>query len=361
MNVLITNIHLSESHGSEIWTLAIAREFKRRGDHVYIYSPKLGPFWGLYLAHEFSTLRKPEDCLGLRFDIAIIQHANQLRDLDFFQRYIAPTIVGQSEIILVTHGTYVEPEMPIGKDCINNAIYVCISEEIARHYSDFDWNIIRQPIDPEWFEIPESNQFNTVCWASHRWPVPHSLELACDLNGKELLVIGNKPILPEEVREVYHESDLIIGTGRWIYEAMAAGRPCVVADSNYTLGYLNEATVKSYQCYNMTTRQPATRIFDGNNIGTGYEYRDGWSQNRPAIAHDWNRIFAEYNEYFGIWGRWRASENYASSVIVNKLLGIVKDNKDGRGEKHRRREELRLLAEKCKKESDEFWKTKDGE
>lgn len=303
MRLLITNCHLSFPHGSEVFTQTIAEEFKRRGDDVYIWSPEYGMFWANYIQGKFKTIRNHEQTLGFRFDLAILQHLAQIRNDLFFQHSILPMIT-QSKIIAMTHGTYVGPEMPVEDLNLNAPQYTCISPEIAQFepFKHLSWNLIKQPIAPEWFKIPHvgmSELPEMVLWASHRHSLPDSLRLACKELDIPLNHIGFKLTLPEAVYDAYKEADLVLGTGRWIYQAMAAGIPCIVADAKKQLGYVNTINAESYEWSNMTCRH------------------------RNAVDHDFKYLINHYKSHLGKNVRDYALSHHHVSTVVDSMLRIV--------------------------------------
>ena len=285
MRILITNIHLREAHGSEIFTAVIARELLRRGHEVYLWSPKIGQFHERCLS-DVQTISGPGDWRDDgKFDIAIIQHLNSIRDYYQSASLLSPEwswdtcfvdmLPPSEKIIVMCHGLAPEPEIPVKMYYLENARYTCISREIANHYPDFDWNIIHQPVDPSWFQmqirrtvfVPER-----LVWASHRHILPDSLANLCSVQRRiGVHAAGNRPQYPGEIQDTYGQVDLVIGTGRWIYEGLAAGIPCIVADHGKTLGYVTPENIESFEEFNMTTRHPSATMSDWGALIDNYE------------------------------------------------------------------------------------------
>ena len=304
MKILMTNAHLSAAHGSEIWTNVVARELIRRGHDVVIFSPEIGPFHQKYM-QDIPTISGPGSWSDPRFDVAIIQHLNSIRHYEGFNEYIVPSLPEDTRrIIVMCHGIHAEPEKPIVADYIQDARYTCISPEIAEHYSNINWNVIKQPIDESWFEIKDIEPAalpQGILWASHRFPIPDSLRRFCSNMKPDctLYSAGTRPMWPEEIRDIYRQCDVVIGTGRWIYEGMAAGRVCIVANDTHQLGYVTQDNRISYEGHNMTPRH------------------------RNAVPCNWESLFAHYKWEQGSINQKYAIQNYTVQDIVDRLLESV--------------------------------------
>lgn len=301
MKILITNCHLVFPHGSEIWTAVICRELMRRGHQVFLYTPEIGPYHAACL-RDVPTIAGPGEWMDGRFDIAILQHLNPIRETKIWEKTITPCLPDSERIIVICHGAYTEAELPVVGDYLKNAVYVCISREIAREFPHIDWRVVKQPIDPTWFALP-AREFGlnplSVLWASHRQVIPKELIRICTDKSIPVYLAGHKTMYPDEVREIYQRCDLVLGTGRWIYEGMAAGIPCVVADRALSLGYVTPQNVSNYEESNMTLRH------------------------RNASAADWNRILVHYNPALGKMMREYAASNYRVSIIVDQFLEFL--------------------------------------
>jgi len=298
MNILITHCELAYPHGSQIWTLAVSRELAKRGHSVHVLSPMTGPFYDSLMS-EFSLMRDGTVNVD-RFDMMLFQHpaiilGSQCWDL------VKDRLPDPEHVIEISHGV-IDAEAPVVGDGLAKIKFACVSEEIARKYEPIAWNVIRQPIESAWFELkirPAIDFPRRILWASHRHPLPIVLEELCFANGIEVYRIGNIPIYPEQVREVYAQVDLVFGTGRWIYEAMAAGIPCVVADSINTLGYVTPANAESFQECNMTLRH------------------------RNAAPANWLDLMQHHRHQLGPMMKEWAVKNYRVEKIVDDLFRIA--------------------------------------
>lgn len=325
MKILITNCHLTIPHGSEIWTNAVAQELAMRRNEVFLFSPEIGDFhdkmlrnittisnpgsWQYRVPEEHEIERDENGDITYQpkdpelFDIAIIQHLNLIKDDVLFQEAIFNVLPPSKKIILVSHGTDPSAEQPVPRTgLLENAHYVCISEEIAKHYAGFPWEIVKQPILNAWFEIPVKEPVQnptSVLWASHRHSMPEKFMNYCLDKQIGVFAVGHKVQYPPEIRDIYAKVDLVVGKGRWIYEGLAAGIPCIVADSRSDLGYVSLENVQDYEKFNMTTRHP------------------------KAIPSSWEILFENYHtdQVEGL--KKYAKQNYRVSVIVDNLMTIL--------------------------------------
>ncbi len=295
MKCLITNIHLNFPRGSEMWTATIANELHRRGFDVNVYSPGLGPFF----KQEMSEIkgRTKESLQGEYFDLLILQHGIKL--------YENLQEAAFGKILVLSHGRLNNAERPMRIHDHKDVTYAAISPEIINTYPEFknEWNLLFQPIGPEWFDIPKcSKELKKVLWAHHNKNIPpyKEVEKICNEKGIEFERIGHESIWPDEVISKYAESQLIFGFGRWIYQALAAGRPCVLANEA-AMGYVTDATYTQWLQHNMTTRNPGKKTLN------------------------FRSFFNVWNANLGKIGKACAKHNHVSAVVDN-IFDILKIN-----------------------------------
>lgn len=284
MKILITNVHLNRPAGSEMWTSTIANELQRIGHNVCVFTLELGKFaQDKFYAREMSNipLKTAKELIGDYFDLAILGHPISILP------HLKETAWGK--VIILCHGISPLPEKPID---IFNAKYFCVSEEIRQYYKgEFNFHVLKQPISQKWFDIPECGaELKKILWAQHRTPAPDYNRLEKVLGKKRDVIldkialptdtINQGLIWPEAVRNRYAEAQLIIGGGRWVYQAMAAGRPTIIAKNNETLGMLTPTNYESFACCNMTNRHPSAckpnwdLLLNKWSIDLGYQLRE---------------------------------------------------------------------------------------
>ena len=296
-NILITHVHLCTPHGSETWTSIICQELMDIGYNVYVYTPEINED---YFNQYFKNVIRfnIDDHSKIVFDYVILQHVVELRKNKKSWLKVEQVIEKSKNVKFICHGIIYNATSPVRKSYLKKNSYFCISPEIANKHRWFKWNIIKQPINNEWFDLPnrETDSLQKILYASHRHRISPQLEEECEKRNIELIHIGKKLLYSHDIQQLYTNVDLIIGTGRWIYEAMASKRNCIVADHRYTLGYVTLNNVKSFEYNNMTLRHKDKYLPDWSILLDNYV---------PTIAD-------ELQNY--------AKENYHVSKIVKLLI-----------------------------------------
>ena len=125
-----------------------------------------------------------------------------------------------------------------------------------RKHIDSQFHVVPNPVAPEWFEIPLASARATerILWANHREKPPRGLLIAAESRDCEVLTCYKQELGPMQIMELVGTVGLVIGTGRWIYEAMAAGRHAIVGTHDRCCGYVRRSNYLALREYNMTTR-----------------------------------------------------------------------------------------------------------
>jgi len=245
MKILLGNHTLLKPRGSEIWTWTIAEYLKIKGHDVTILTNEAGDFATEYL----SDLEIVTDVTGRKFDLGIINHSRHLNDSG---------AIDVEKAILVSHGRLTDIERPPLKfHCPHR--HVSVSNEVRSHWlnnNKIDSEVIVNPVRKDWFEIDMSKgPLNTVVCANHRHHAPERMINAFVSRGIRFIRIETG-FSQSEIMRLFSIAQLVIGTGRYIYEAMASGRRVIIADSKHGLGYVTENNYNNRVWYNMTTRNP---------------------------------------------------------------------------------------------------------
>lgn len=221
-HILVACNHLAQVGGSEMYTYDLAKSLLSRGDCIVEY-----------FTHNLGLISsKMEKELGVKmmtrrkYDLIIASHTTSILSL-----------FGKGPIIQVVHGTVPVLERP----SIFADYHVAISEEIADDLADkgFDSKVVLNGLDlaskcPK--ERP-SAQLKTVLSLCQSESANERLRKICErlkLNFKSLNKHKNPTL--DVVKEI-NESDLVVGIGRSVYDAMACGRPCVILDERSYNGY----------------------------------------------------------------------------------------------------------------------------
>lgn len=261
MKILLTNINLDTPHGSEVWTWTISSELLRRNHQVFIYSRKYGYIARkIYGAGAVLLTEKPQT--ARQYDLAIMNHSHVMRDeIEKRAKFDRAVLITHS-IRQSVHGK-LQPEIPpLDWDC-EKFKHVAISNEVAEYWSDriaYPIEVIPNPVAPEFFNInPLSNKVKQlILWGNHRWKIPQVLLRVADKHGYRVVGGFNRKD-PDDIRRILDKCRIVIGTGRWIYEGMAAGRNCIVMNDKMILSHVTPALFNSMQMYNMTLRNPLAK------------------------------------------------------------------------------------------------------
>lgn len=238
-NILITNNHLSNFAGSEMWTYTMAKEYERQGHNVDVYTPEPGAISDL-------LNYKPIDLLQEKYDLILVNHntcLDLISDIKGFK-------------IFTSHGIYPQLEaVADGADA-----YVGISQEIIDHNAKYDWHLslIPNPVDCERFYNNKkiNKKLKRVLSLCKTDEANEIIKEACDKLGIEAITCRGRFDIENAINDV----DLVITLGRGAYEAMACGRPVIVFDWRHYIGkalgdgYVNKLNQNKFLLNNFSGR-----------------------------------------------------------------------------------------------------------
>jgi len=287
-SILLSNLGLVNLHGSEIWTWTVAEHLNGMGFDTTILTNKIGKFADDYLG-EFEVITNAS---GRYFDYGIINHSRLLAGIKGVK-------IGMAA--LVSHGCIADNERPT-EVFSNPHTYVSVSEEVRRHWFNaigIESTVIVNPVRDDWFKIPLANgRLKTVAYTSHRHPMPAEMVNVFMSAGIQVRRTRRGHSQSEMMR-IIASSQIVIGTGRYIYEAMAAGKGVIVADAKLSLGYVTKSNYENRMWYNMTCRNP------------------------EASVPDWNRLLLDYPNHDPNDMREIAKREHHVSVITDKYLELL--------------------------------------
>ena len=287
-SILIGNIGLENLHGSEIWTWTVSEYLRSKGFEITLLANDIGDFARDYL-FDFEVIKSVS---GRKFDFGIISHARMLNDIEN---------VRVEQAILVSHGI-VDVAIPMTDfHCPHS--HVSVSEEVRAHWFNkigIESSVIANPIRDQWFKlIPGKVGLHAITYANHRHELPAALVEVFKTAGIHIRRI-KRGWSQKDVMALIEASEIIIGTGRFIYEAMAAGRRVIIANDILCLGYVTVENYNNRVWYNMTVRNP--------------------NANKP----DWNKIITDYPKHDPAIMRSISQKEHHVSVIVNKYLELLR-------------------------------------
>jgi len=288
MNILITNLYLSDFCGSENWCYAVASELLRRGHNVYTYTPCYGKFF-----EEFEKIGVKKAISG-KFDLILENH--NVLDKNKFNGFIIHTC----------HGI-INEERPM-----SHVINVAVAQHVANK-----WNltqIIPNGIDTKRFCIKNKpnkdlHKILSLCKSDTANDV---LAEICKKTGIEFDYKYGKTIF--HIENKINEADLIVGVGRSLLDAMSCGRPVISFDDRFY-----------YKTRMMGYGYITPNKFD--------KYiKDSWTGNaeqktltKLQLAKE---IFNNYNPADGDVNRQFIIDNYNVSKTVDAYLKIYNENKN---------------------------------
>lgn len=293
MKVLVATHWLKKIGGSETFTFALAKELKRRGVEVSVFTFQQGLVSEKIKAEGIPIVNDNQ----LEFyDLILANHYTTVQHLK-----------GRGFIIQTIHGLSPKLEQPSP----DADYFVAISEEIKNALA-FPSEVILNGIDCERFKpkIPVNNKIKKVL----------SLVHSEDLNIRIKYFFGqhNIPVITYnkfknpvwDIEDYINHSDLVISLGRGVYESLACGRAVLILDgrpyqSEFGDGFLTPELLPEVIKYNCSGR--ALRRLDIGQMITDsiMEYK------RINFAVDVSSYFRDY-----------AVENLNIEKQVDKYLEI---------------------------------------
>jgi glycosyltransferase involved in cell wall biosynthesis len=222
MRILLTNWILSEKSGTETYLMALCRQLIKMGHDLTLYCKVFG-----WYGEEFKKMGIPVYVNKVpkeKFDIIHLHHNSCVKDL---------AKITDTPKIFVSHGVLPELEVPP----LNIDYSVAVSEEVFKEFfkDELDASIIRNPIDMEEYksETEIHDRLEHVAVITNKMNDKHKeeIEKACDRVKATVSFIGSGfGTHTADVKTEIEKADLVIGSGRCIYEAMSMGRAVIVYD-----------------------------------------------------------------------------------------------------------------------------------
>lgn len=230
--------------GSELFAFTVAKELKKQGHSVDIFTYLRGVMSDAFTYSGFSMV----DTVENKYDLAIISHNCCLVQ--------APKSAYK---IFVSHGPIPEVEQPIG----GADKYISVSEEVYQNLYNkgFPSSVLYNPINLEKYKSqkPINAKLKNVLLLSNKSSAEdNSFQVvyqACNELGLRLTPIGlGMGTAQWEIEEWINNADLVISMGRGIYEAMACGRNVVVAGYGNLVGFVDKKTYPEFLKTNCSGR-----------------------------------------------------------------------------------------------------------
>jgi hypothetical protein len=222
---ILLSFEFLELGGTETYTVTVARELERLGHDTAIYSPGGGPMLESARAQGVRVLGRealPDNC-----ELVIASDAATAHELAGRYREALVVFVAHS----VEHMLQAPPQLA---ECCGAV--VVLNERVRRAVQARAWHApmvrLRQPIDRLQFSRlgPGRSTARTALVSSNYVTGPRStlIEQACRDAGLQLSQIGATHRATPTPELDIADADVVIGLGRTVLEAMAAGRAAYV-------------------------------------------------------------------------------------------------------------------------------------
>jgi 2-polyprenyl-3-methyl-5-hydroxy-6-metoxy-1,4-benzoquinol methylase/tetratricopeptide (TPR) repeat protein/glycosyltransferase involved in cell wall biosynthesis len=235
LKILLTNHHLLDYAGSEIFTLTLAKYLKKADHEVVVYSKFISNQLNIrFAALGVITVRNLSHLRDNVFDVAHVHH--NISALEVRHRF------PQLPIVFVSHGVLPFLEQPLALD-IGIARYLAVSEEVRQHLvlkgvEPQRISVFRNIIDPELF-YPRSAISKSLTRAlvlSNRIPPECEaiVKQACQQMGVQCRFIGQRfgVVSQEVLPQAINDADIVFSLGRGVMEALMCARIPIVYDYN---------------------------------------------------------------------------------------------------------------------------------
>ncbi len=302
LNILLTNHHLLDFTGSEVFTFTIADFLKRNGHKVTIYSNyidrirKYFDLRGIPITNNLATLK------GSHFDVAHVHHNINALEV----RYFFPRL----PIVFLSHGVLPFLEQPPQID-IRISKFLAVSEEVKNNLitkvADKDTvDIYRNIVDSDIFR-PRSkinNKPRNALILSNRidTSTEHTIREACNLLNIECTFIGSRfsEIDYFQVPNVMNQADIVFSLGRGAVEAAMCARIPIVYDYQGGDGLVRPGDLQDIMKCN----------FSGRSKGINFSVK--------TLVDEIRKYKAEYGEEL----REIACQYFNAEFKINELIEI---------------------------------------
>ena len=226
MRLLLATNHLGLG-GSESYLLTVAEQLDRLGHETVIYTPE--PEGGVEAARERGIAVAGDEALDREYDAALVQDGGVSHQIAARCPQLAQ--------MFVAHSAKFDLQSPPLLDGAVGAVVV-LNDRVAARMRSLATKVelvrLRQPIDMVRFAprgaLPEAPRRALMLSNTPHGDRVEMLERACADAGLKLDRLGGLAGRAADVRPALADTDIVIGYGRSILEAMAMGRAAYVFD-----------------------------------------------------------------------------------------------------------------------------------
>ncbi|MEK6278403.1 MAG: hypothetical protein AABM29_10380 [Actinomycetota bacterium] len=229
MQLILANRRLDAIGGSETYLLTVADHLQRLGHDVTLFGLETGATARVAEARGLQV-QTQADRLPSRADATICQDSEVAYTLSV--RY------PDAARLFVAHSVCFEIQSPPQVPGAVNAVVV-LNDRVRRHCEAMahtpEVARLRQPVDPLRFAFaagPDGLRQRRVLALSNNLAGARlaMLAQACRRLGLELDLVGRHGRISESPEHEIGRADIVVGAGRCVIEAMAAGKPAYVYD-----------------------------------------------------------------------------------------------------------------------------------
>ncbi|NCU28271.1 MAG: glycosyltransferase [Candidatus Moranbacteria bacterium] len=320
MKILVTNNHLRDKAGSEIFTKMLAIELQKRGNDVFVFSFVLGEISDEIKKHGIRVSDNLLEFQNEKFDIIHAQHNTTA--------ILARSVFPKTPMIFMSHGVLPELEQSPSLN-LDICRFLAVSEEVKNNLiksgvDDSLIEIIRNFVDTKKFKItkkPNGELKNIMVLSNHYMgEVKENLDLLSKKMNFNLIHVGLPENPVSNVEDSINESDLVVTLGRGALESMSCGRNVLVYDIHGGDGMIDENSFWEIRKNNFSGRRFSKRYnieelekeISKYNKDTGLKLR-GIIEKENSIDVILNKIIKIYSECIGL-------EVNNSQIRKNQLL-----------------------------------------
>ena len=302
LNILITNHHLSGFTGSEIFTLTLAKNLKKLGHEITVYSKYIGEIGKEFRNSGIRLVENLNEIVNQQFDLAHVHHNISLVEL----RNVFPRL----PVVFLSQGILPFLEHPPIFD-LGISKYLAISEEIKQNLinlgiSENEIEKIGNLIDVEEFKVDREINISPEKAIVISSRIDEEKEVIIRKACKELKIsiefIGGRfgEVNQQVLVKKMEESDIIFSLGRGAIEGIIAGRCVIIYD------YLGADGIITTNTYHEIKKNN----FSGRRFGRIYNVSDLKNEIKKYDVNEIKKV------------QELAIMNYSASKVVSKLEGI---------------------------------------
>jgi hypothetical protein len=320
MKILITTHHLKNREGSELFTINLAKELKKRQHEIFVFSPILGTVAEELKESKISVFDNLMDLASQKFDLIHAQHNTTA----ILARSIFPT----TPIVITLHGILPDLEQPPSID-LGIEKYLVVSEEIQvnliQKYSidKEKIEIVRNFIDNEKYSPTSkiNQQAKNLLVISNRSTVKERniILAACqelDLNYQHIGLPDN-PVI--NVNDYINQADIVITLGRGSLEAMSCARNVIIFDIHGGDGFIDEKSFYEIRKNNFSGRRYGHQYSKIDLVNEIKKYNPSLGKTLREIVNKENSTQTIINQLEKIYQIASRQKTISSQITKNQL------------------------------------------